>query len=97
MSYLINKKAFGLKDLTLDESDDVNKLLNSSENGAELDNKSTKEFLKIVLEPTPKDEDLSKCSETTALEVLKDFFSSRLKRTKNLTDYFKSLAKNTKR
>lgn len=92
--YKINKKTFGLKDLTLDESDEVNLILNGS---TELDNKSTKTFLKIVLEPTPNDEDLTKCTESVALEVLKDFFSLRLKRGKNMTDYFKSLLKDTKK
>ncbi len=95
--YKFNKKTFMLKDLTLDESDEVNNILKGSNAGVELDNKATKAFLRIVLEPTPNDDDLSKCTETIALEVLKDFFSLRLKRGKNMTDYFKSLLKDTKK
>ncbi len=95
--YKVNKKTFALKDLTLDESDEVNKILNSSNTGVELDNKSTKSFLQIVLDPTPSEQDLAHCTESVALEVLKDFFSLRLKRGKNMTDYFKNLLKDTKK
>ncbi len=95
--YWINGQQFNIKDLTLDEADEVNNLVGKQGANVELDNKGTKQFLSIVLDPTPNENDLKKCTESVALEVLQAFFTMRIKRSKNLTSYFKSLAQNTKK
>lgn len=93
-TYLIDETEFKLKDLTLDELEVVTKLLNYSENSIDISNKNSKKFLEIVLEPvteTDKNINYGKCKESTAIEVLRDFFSSRIKNGADLKDYFMTL------
>lgn len=93
-TYTIDGKEFTLKDLTLDEADEVNKLINTVNGGAEISNKNSKRFLQIVLapvEPDTKGIDFGKCTETVALEVMKDFFSAKIASGESLKNFFKTL------
>ncbi|GMU99377.1 MAG: hypothetical protein AMXMBFR51_21120 [Ignavibacteriota bacterium] len=93
-TYKIDETDFKLKDLTLDEVEEVNKLITYSENSIDISNKNSKKFLSLVLEPvteTDKEIDFGKCKESTAIEVLRDFFTSRIKNGADLKDYFMTL------
>lgn len=100
-TYIIDKTEMQLKKLTLKEVKRVNSLLSiqtGTSLSAEVPEDNSPEFLSIVLEPVNenvnKNEiDFEDCTEETALEVLKDFFTSRIERGKNLKSYFTTLAK----
>lgn len=94
-TYIIDGVDLVLKDLTLDEAEQVNSLLSFSNNEAEVSGQNSKKFLSIVLEPADKSAEkeinFGKCTEATALEVLKDFFTKRIESGKNLNEYFTTL------
>lgn len=92
-TYTIAGKEFTLKDLTLDEADEVNKLITTVNGGAEISNKNSKRFLQIVLAPVEDGTsvDFGKCTETVALEVMKDFFSAKIASGESLKNFFTSL------
>lgn len=96
--YMINGVEYTLKDLTLDEADEVNKIIVLCGGTVALNNKQTKRFLEIVLRPISPDagapSDFGKCTENIALEVCKDFFSAKLASAQSLKRYFDDLAQN---
>ena len=91
-----------LKDLTLNEADEVNSLLSFSDAGAAVSNENSIKFLSITLRPSIqgkkiKDIDFGNCTETTALEVLKDFFTKRIESGQDLKNYFVTFIKKQKK
>ena len=94
-TYEIDGKGFRLKDLTLDEADEVNKIISLEGKELAVSNDDSKRFLQLVLEPLNGDTgavDFGKCTERTALEVLKDFFSVKIESGRSLKEFFKTLA-----
>lgn len=98
--YLIDGIEFKLKELTLNELDEVNNILQLGKNDntieSNLTSEDSKKFLSIVIEQVNKKDknvDIGKCSEIVALEILKDFFLERLKRGTDMKNYFQKLFK----
>ena len=91
-TYLIDNVEMQLKDLSLDEADEVNSLLNiKNKTEIELTNDDSKRFLQLVLEPTKRTDkviDFGKCKETTAVEVLQDFLLRKIERGEELKSSF---------
>lgn len=93
-TYKIDDTEMKLKDLSLDELERVNRLITYTDDAVDIINDNAKKFLSIVLEPvkdTDKEIDFGKCKESTAIEVLVDFFSSRIKKGADMKDYFMTL------
>jgi hypothetical protein len=103
--YQIEKSKFLLKeDLTVEESEKVQKLLNTfysaGENyvGENMPVEEIKQFLSLVLEPenssvAENTVDFGKAKESVVLEVIKDFFLRRMRLAMNITGYFRNLMK----
>lgn len=99
--YKINENNFSLKeDLTVEESEEVQELLNdfysSGENGI-IPHGGIRRFLSLVLCAENNDEqtllaDFGKAKESVVLEVIKDFFLRRMRLTASMADYFRNLA-----
>lgn len=98
---MIDGVVFKLKDLTLDEVDEINKLISVTAAGeVTVGNESSKKFLSIVLQKVNKDDkevDFGKCSEKTAIEVLKDFFIGRIESASELKTFFTDYAQKQKK
>lgn len=103
--YQIENAKFQLKeDLTVEESEKVQKLLNAFYSAGEsyvsenMPADEIKKFLSLVLEPEKASipetvVDFGKAKESVVLEVIKDFFLRRMRLAMNITGYFKSLMK----
>ena len=105
-SYLINGKKYLLKDLTLKESKEVNKLLKINQTTGDFaanfnNDDDIEKYLQIVLvdETGAKAEiDFSEhVTEKMLLEILKDFFSVRINQAKGLQDFLVSSIKRRKK
>lgn len=95
-TYEIDGVEVRLKDLTLDEADEVSSLLTVTREGMTVSNENSKRFLSIVLEGVNGNNvniNFGKCTETTALEVLKDFFTRRIESGNGLRNFFSTLTK----
>lgn len=69
---------YKLADLTLDEEEEVNKLILSTGNTMEISNENSKKFLSLVLEPVYGEaKAIGRVPSRIAVEVLKDFLSWR--------------------
>ena len=94
-------KYFLKEDLTLEESEQVQKLMNTLYTAGNNPNENypsgeIRKFLALVLEQTESsiaETDFGKVKESIALEVIKDFFLRRMRLTLNTADYFRSLMK----
>lgn len=89
--YTIDGIDFFLKDITLDEAEEVNAILKLNSNGIEITNEESKKFLEIVLEPVVGNNkiiDFGKCKEQTAVEVLQDFLLRKIERGEELKSSF---------
>lgn len=83
--YKIENKEFVLKDLSLDELDQANKLLQrmeAADNSIEVQftNEELKQLLAIILEPKVPGTvvNMGAVKETVVLEIIKDFFLKRI-------------------
>jgi len=103
--YQIENIKFHLKsDLTVEESEKVQKILNSFYSGGDnyvrenMPADDIKKFLSLVVEPEDQGNldaipDFGKAKESVVLEIIKDFFLRRIHLTMNITDYFRNLMK----
>jgi len=96
--YLIGGVVCRLKKLSLDETDEVNALLQNASSAGEqvdLNNEQTKIFLSIVLEPKNSREKINpgKAFEDTAIEILRDFFLMRINKALDIKKSFTTLVK----
>ncbi len=95
-TYLIADKKFSIKDLTLKESKEINKLLNldgvTDNMAVNFDNEENiKKFLAIVLiDENGRQESpgfFDNAIEKTVLEVVKDFFLIRINQAKDIQNF----------
>ncbi len=103
--YQIEHMKFRLKeDLTVEESEKVQLILNSFYSAGEdyvnenMQAGDIKKFLSIVIEPEEPDStgvvpDFGKAKESVVMEIIKDFFLRRMRLAMNMTAYFRNLMK----
>lgn len=98
--YEIAGRKFVLRDLTLDEADEVNKLLGLSSTTKQqvelaLTREQSNRLLWLIIEPAdgqPVEESYyGKCKESVSVEILKDFFLKRIMMRQSSQNFFASL------
>lgn len=103
--YKIGDKDFILRDLSLDQADEVNRLLLPMKGeGNHLEVKFTlkenNRLLSLILEPSDlqevPEEFFGKCKESVSVEILKDFFLKRLMMRNNSMNFFTNLMQKQK-
>lgn len=98
--YEIAGRKFVLRDLTLDEADEVNKLLGlSSTTKSQVELALTRDqsnrLLSLIIEPADgqkvEESFYGKCKESVSVEILKDFFLKRIMMRQSSQNFFASL------